>query len=83
MVLKIKKGANGISLFILYFLENKIRKIPNKAPVQKEITTPEIALLRPTSQPNPKTNLASPRPIQAPLDINHSKAKGRAITIPA
>ena len=40
---KIKKGANGTSLFMPYFFEKIIKTSPTMAPDQKAITTPESA----------------------------------------
>ena len=52
------------------------------APDQKATTTPESKLENPSNQPNPKASLASPRPIQVPLEISHKNAKGSAKNTP-
>ena len=79
---KTKKGASGISLFKLCFLEKNKRKIPTIAPIQNAITTPERASEIPRSHPRLIAILASPSPIQVPFDNNQSKAKGIEIINP-
>ena len=85
---KTKNGAKGISLFILIlspfflFLERMIRAKPIIVPDQKAITRPDSALVRPNSQPMPRANLASPKPIHLPEDISQKMAKGDAINKP-
>lgn len=77
-----KNGAKGISLFIEYFFERNIRKIPMIAPDQKERTATPNILPIPTSQPIPKASFASPRPIHLPPDTSQIKARGKAINMP-
>src|SRR3989344_1763932 len=78
-----RKGAKGISLLAPYFLEKIRRKMPTIAPSQKASTAAEKIPAIPKSQPRPTASLASPRPIHAPRDKSHIKAKGAETTKPA
>ena len=79
---KTKNGANGISLFIPWFLEKAISARPIIAPDQKEITNPESAAESPNNQPRLIAIFASPRPIHFPFETNHKKANGKAMIGP-
>ena len=84
---KTKKGAKGISLFMrnlfpLLFLERITRAIPMMAPNQKASTKPDKAKDRPSNQPIPRANLASPKPIHLPPDMNQKRQKGKLLMCP-
>jgi len=83
---KIRKGAKGISVFILIFSilnpylllgKNIIIKLII-APIQKDNTRAVKAASGLRSQPIPKINFESPNPIHFPFEINQMKAKGKA-----
>lgn len=82
MVPKTKNGAKGISLFIPCFFEKAIKNNPIIAPDQNATTTPLKARESPSNHPSPNASFASPRPIQVPFDISHTRAKGNEINIP-
>ena len=67
---------------MLCFLENKISRSPIIAPDQKATTAPERILENPKSHPKPRESLASPKPIHAPRDKNHTRAKGKESKTP-
>ena len=75
----IRNGANGISLFIPCFLPKITKDKPTTAPIQKASVKPAKACDKPSIQPKPIANLASPRPIQAPPDTSQKSAKGVGI----
>lgn len=85
------KGANGISDFNPIFFAKRFGKtfcsnitiIEKPAPIQKAITIEETAPEKPSKAPTPNANLASPKPIQKPLDTTHKKAKGKNAMIGA
>jgi len=68
-------GANGISLLIVSFFDNKfnlpkrITRRENAAPIQKDKIIAEIPEKRPRNHPRPKANFASPKPIHLPEEI--------------
>lgn len=79
-----RNGPNGISLLMvspLFLSPKRIR--PKIAPSQKEIKTIASPCERPNKIPKPKTILASPNPINRPLERIHSNANGAESKRPA
>jgi hypothetical protein len=83
-VLIIKKGANGISVFILIFLlERSIINTLTNVPIQNAKITAKIPDDKPSIQPIPIINFPSPKPISLPLEKTQRRTNGKAITGPA
>lgn len=75
----IKKGANGICVFIfIFFFENSIKPNTTSEPIQKESIVAQRPRAGPSIQPMPSISLASPSPIQRPRDPSHNRANGKA-----
>lgn len=83
-VLIIRKGANGISVFILIFLfDNIIKNKLTIVPTQNATITAKTPDDNPSIQPIPSISLPSPNPIRRPFENNQMRMKGRAIAGPA
>lgn len=80
---RIRSGPNGISLFIVMVLlrefneKNSISAILTIAPIQKESNIALAPNESPRNQPMPNANLASPKPIHLPIEINHKIKNGK------
>ena len=75
----IRNGARGISVFpVIFRRERIIKKRLATVPSQKAKKIAVRPKTNPSNQPNPRTSLASPRPIHRPLETSQSKTKGRA-----
>ena len=60
-----------------------IKNNPIKAPNQTAKITAVEPCTKPRNQPIPRANLTSPKPNHLPFEMNHKKAKGKAISGPA
>lgn len=79
IVLMIKNGAKGISVFMFIFrLEKNIIARLTIAPIQNESVSMARVCIGPSIQPIPKISFASPRPIHLPRDTSHKRANGKA-----
>ncbi len=74
----IKNGAKGISDFIFIFFFDQYIKIKlTIVPIQKDKIITQRPADKPKSQPIPKINLPSPKPIYLPFEKYQSKTKGK------
>lgn len=81
----IKKGAKGISVFMLIFpacadrfFDKNINRRLTIVPIQNDNMTAKSPADKPSIHPIPSINLPSPRPINFPFEKNQRRTKGKA-----